>query len=300
MSARAFFIAALALLLAAQAVAAPPTPMLWKLEKGQSTVYLLGSMHALKASDYPLSPDVDEAYKAADKLVFEVAPDDLLSPGSQMSAFKHGTYSDPAHQLKDDLRPSTWVAFQAYGAKSGTPVAMLTRFKPWMVALSLVVLEMKKLGIETDAGLDMHFIKLAGADHKATAGLETSDQQLSIFYSMPMTEQDDLLKQSLDEMDDFQKDMTEEHDLWRSGDTAGLIAKTKKDFDKYPELYQKLIARRNRNWIPQIEKMLDGRKSTTLVIVGALHLPGRDGVVQLLRQDGYKVERVCTGCRNLR
>jgi uncharacterized protein YbaP (TraB family) len=78
-----------------------------------------------------------------------------------------------------------------------------------------------------------------------------------------------------------------------------MLAKTKKDFDKYPDLYRKLIVQRNRNWIPQIEKMLDGRKGDTLIVVGALHLPGKDGVVHLLQQDGYKVERICTGCRDV-
>ena len=291
--------AALALLIAGNAAAAPPTPMLWKLSKDQSTVYLLGSMHALKESDYPLSGDVDSAYKTADKLVFEVAPDDLTSPASQANALKHGMYQDPAHQLKDDLQKSTWDELQAYGMKSNVPVAALQRLEPWMVSLTLVVMEMQKLGINPDSGLDMHFIKMSGTDHKATGGLETTDQQLAIFYSLPMNEQDDLLRQTLDEMDDFPKEMTEEHDIWRHGDTAAMLAKTKKDFDKYPDLYQKLIAQRNRNWIPQIEKMLDGRKHDTLIIVGALHLPGKDGVVRLLQQDGYTVERVCTGCKNL-
>ncbi len=290
---------ALALLVAGSAAAAPPTPMLWKVSKGQSTVYLLGSMHALRESDYPLSDDVDSVYKSADKLVFEVAPEDLLSDESQANALKHGMYPDSAHQLKDDLQKATWDELQAYGMKSRVPIAALQRFEPWMVSLTLVVMETTKLGITPDAGLDMHFVKMSGTDHKATGGLETSDQQLAIMYTLPMQEQDEMLRQTLDEMDDFAKDMNEEHDEWRRGDVAALLTRTKKDFDKFPDLYQKLIAQRNRNWIPQIEKMLDGGKHNTLVIVGALHLAGNDGVVHLLQKDGYAVERVCTGCKNL-
>jgi uncharacterized protein YbaP (TraB family) len=298
MTKRSICAVALALLIAGTAAATPPTPMLWKVSKGQSTVYLLGSMHALRESDYPLSADVDSAYKSADKLVFEVAPEDLLSPESQANALKHGMYQDPAHQLKDDLQKATWDDLQAYGMKSKVPIAALQRFEPWMVSLTLVVMESSKLGINPDAGLDMHFIKMSGADHKAADGLETSDQQLAIMYTLPMHEQDDMLRQTLDEMDDFAKDMNEEHDIWRRGDVAGMLAETKKDFDKFPDLYQKLVAQRNRNWVPQIEKMLDGHKGNTLVIVGALHLAGNDGVVRLLQKDGYTVERVCTGCKN--
>ena len=281
------------------ASARPPTPMLWKVSKGQSTVYLLGSMHFLKDSDYPLSPDVDAAYKAAAKLVFEIAPDELNSPAAQVLALKRGMYQDPTHKLQDDLSPSTWSALEAYGTKNGLPAMALQRFEPWMAALTLVALETQKLGMDPNSGLDQHFMKMAATDHKPGAGLETVEQQLDIFADAPLKLQVDMLRQALDELPVFPKEMNNEHDLWRNGDITAMHAQMKKDFDKYPDLYQKLLAQRNRNWIPQIEKMLAESGKVTLVIVGAAHLPGPDGVVQLLRKDGYRVDRVCTGCGNI-
>jgi uncharacterized protein YbaP (TraB family) len=162
------------------------------------------------------------------------------------------------------------------------------------------VLESGKLGLDANAGLDQHFMKMATTDRKATQGLESVGFQLSLLDNPSMKTQEDMLKQGLDEMTEFAKDMTQEHDIWRRGDDDAMLAVTKKDFAKYPDLYKQIIVQRNRNWIPQIEKMLAGDKTDTLVIVGALHLLGPDGVVHLLQKDGYDVVRICTGCRNIR
>ena len=293
---RGVFGLGLGLLLAGAACAGPPTPMLWKVSKGESTVYLLGSMHFLKDGDYPLSPDVDAAYKDAEKLVFEISPAELSSPAAIAITLQHGMYQDPNHKLQDDLQPTTWQELVSYGAKNNLPVAALQKFEPWMASLTLIALESQKMGMKADMGLDMHFMNMATADHKPTAGFETVDQQLAIFYTSPLKTQEDMLRQSLDEIADFPKEMNKEHDTWRSGDSVAMLAEAKKEFAKYPELYQKILAQRNRNWIPQIEKMLDGGKDDTLVIVGALHLAGPDGVVHLLQQKGYAVEQICTGC----
>lgn len=289
----------LAAFFAGAACATPPQPMLWKVSKGESTVYLLGSMHFLKDNDYPLSADVNAAYKDAEKLVFEIAPDEMNSPAAMMLTLQHGMYHDPNRKLQDDLPASTWKELVAYGAQNKLPEAALQKFEPWMASLTMIAIETEKMGMKPDMGLDMHFMQMASADHKPTAGLETVDQQLAIFYNSPLKLQQDMLSQSLEEIADFSKEMNEEHDTWRRGDDRGMLADAKKEFAKYPDLYQKLLAQRNRNWIPQIEKMLNGGKDDTLMIVGALHLPGPDGVVHLLQQKGYTVERICTGCRNI-
>jgi len=290
---------ALGLVVAGTAWAAPPTPLLWKLAKGHSTVYLLGSMHMLKDTDYPLSADVENAYHDAQKLVFEIPPAEMDSPATLALAMKYGVYMDAGHKLQDDIKPKEWEDVRAYVAKGGLSEFALQRFRPWMAAITIVEMESMKMGLKPDSGLDKHFMELAKADHKQTGGFETVDQQLSIFYTMTPAEQEDMLRQTLEELPDFQKEMNEQHDTWRRGDAAAMMAQAMKEFAKHPALYQKLVAQRNRNWIPQIEKLLAEPGKDTLVIVGALHLGGNDGVVHLLQQKGYKVERVCTGCTNI-
>ncbi len=287
-------VALLAFLFAMPACANPPTPMLWRVSHGGSSVYLLGSMHFLKAGDDVLSADVVSAYKQAGQLVFEIAPEEMNSPATAVAMLQRGMFHD-GKTLQSVLSPQTWKELEAYGEKNGLPVSRLQMFEPWMVSMTLLALESRKLGLDPASGLDMHFMTEAKADHKPTQGLETVDQQLSIFDHAPLKSQEEMLKQSLDEMDDFPKEMGREYDAWRRGDVDSMLAQTKQDFAKYPGLYQQILVRRNRAWIPKIERLFDG-KHNTLVVVGALHLPGPDGVVKLLQARGYKVERICTGC----
>ena len=140
----------LAAFLAGAACATPPQLMLWTVSKGGSTVYLLGSMHFLKDDDYPLSPDVDAAYKDAEKLVFEIAPNEMNSPAAMMLTMQHGMYHDPNRKLQDDLPAATWRELVAYGAKNGLPEAALQKFEPWMASLTLVALETEKMGMKPE------------------------------------------------------------------------------------------------------------------------------------------------------
>ena len=284
----------LAFFIAMPACADAPTPILWKVSKGDSTVYLLGSMHFLKTGDYPLSADAESAYRNANELVFEVSPEEMKSPLTVATMLKRGMYQD-GKTLQTVLSPQTWKELAEYCEKNGLPVSSLQVFKPWMVSLTLVALESKKIGLDPESGLDMHFMTQAKTDHKTTQGLETVDQQLALFDNAPMKTQEEMLKQDLDEIADFPKEMGREYDAWRRGDTDAILAQSKKEFAKYPDLYGKLIVQRDSAWIPKIEQMLNG-KHVTLVVVGALHLPGPDGVVKLLQARGYKVERICTGC----
>ena len=288
------FVSLIAFVVAMPACADAPTPMLWKLSKGQSTVYLLGSMHFLKTGDYPLSADVESAYKDAEQLVFEISPENLNSPATAAAMLQRGMFHD-GKTLQSVLAPQTWKEVAAYGVQNGLPAAYLQTMEPWLVSTILVVLESKKLGLDPTSGLDMHFMTEAKTDHKPTQGLETADQQFAILAGGSLKMQEQMLKQSLDELGDFPKEMGKEYDAWRRGDVDSMLAQTRKEFAKYPDLYQQILVQRNRAWIPKIEHLLDGTNDT-LVVVGALHLPGPDGVVKLLQAKGYKVERVCTGC----
>jgi uncharacterized protein YbaP (TraB family) len=289
----------LELLLAGVACAAPPQPPLWKVTKGQSTVYLLGSMHFLRDSDYPMSAEVDTAYKEADRLIFELPPSDMASPAAAVTMMQFGTYHDSGHVLQNDVSPDLWNKIIAYGSKNGLPEVAVQKFEPWFMAMMMIGLEGEKIGLKPESGLDMHFASLAATDHKAVSGFETVEQQAVIFHNAPTKVQVEMLRQGFDELPDFGKDMEQEHDQWRSGDVDGMLAEAKKEFADYPDLYRTLLADRNRNWVPQIEKLLDGGKHGTLVIVGALHLAGTNGVANLLRKDGYEVERICTRCTDL-
>ncbi|MBS0463239.1 MAG: TraB/GumN family protein [Proteobacteria bacterium] len=290
----------LGLLLAAGALAKPPTPLLWKASKGDTTIYLLGSLHILLASDYPLSDDVQGAYRGAAQVVFEVPPAEmsplaLLGPTATL-----GMYQDPSESLESDLGPELWQRLSAYGQKNGLSAFMLKRMRPWLASMTILALETKKLSYDPNLGLDKHFMDRSAADRKATGGFETAQQQLRIIAGTPKAEQIRDLREMLDDLPKFSQKMAQMHGMWREGNAGALYAEELKEFKDQPDMQRRMLDDRNRDWVPKLDKIAASTKGPVLVIVGAMHLLGPDGLVQLLGKDGYRVERVCTGCVGVR
>jgi uncharacterized protein YbaP (TraB family) len=145
-------------------------------------------------------------------------------------------------------------------------------------------------GFNPLSGVDMQIALLAQGDGKPLQGLETAADQLRLFARLSMDEQREMLRSILDEKDPISQ-LREIVTAWRSGDTATLEKELRKGAEESPELFRKLTTERNLRWLPQIEKMLQDPKDDYLVVTGALHMVGRDGLVELLRRKGYRVEQ---------
>ena len=268
----------LLLLFAACAQAEPPRPLLWKISDGDNHLYLLGSFHALKPSDYPLAASVDAAFADAERVAFEVPPAELNSPelaGKMMSAAML-----PAGQsLQQKLPAPIWQELQTYCQVHGLGLAQFQTVEPWFVALVI--------------GLDHSLMDKAATAGKTTLGLESSDDQVRLFDSMSPQEQADTLAESLqDDADPKQLDRL--HGLWRAGDDKGMYGELALEFrQKYPALYRRMDTDRNDAWLPKLRAMLDNEhRRDTLVVVGSLHLLGAEGLVAKLGAAGYRVERI--------
>ena len=289
---------------AAAATKSPPVPLLWKVSDADNAIYLLGSFHLLKPNDYPLSKDVDAAFTDAESLVFEVSPDEMGSPEIGMIMAKSGVRTD-GKQLKDDLNPVTarkldaWLAAnQGELQKIGMVPQVMQRFEPWFAALTISVLEMTKQGLDPKLGLDAHFVAAGKISGKRGSGLETGAQQVALFDSMSLEEQRQFMDEAL-ASGEGPKEIEKLHAAWRAGDVdamwTGMAADMRKE---YPRLYKVINVERNDAWVPKLERRLkDPGSDETLVVVGALHLLGSDGVVEKLRAKGYKVQRICSACR---
>lgn len=288
------FLAALLLAVAAGGASAePPKPLLWKVSDADNAVYLLGSFHLLQASDYPLSPETYAALEDAERVVFELSPQEMNDPSLGQKMAVVARRSD-GQTLQASLPADTWAKLADYARLRGLPLENFQGFDAWFMGLLIGITEMQGLGLDPALGLDKHLAQRAVAAGKAVGALETAEQQFAMFDSLSPKEQLQSLQDSLDDIGVMEQEISTMHALWRAGDAAALYQATGAEMKRdYPALYERLNVARNRAWLPEIRAMLEtGGSDDTLVVVGAMHLLGEDGVVQMLRDAGYTVERL--------
>ena len=281
-------VAALALLAPLQAAG---HNFLWKATgRGGGVIYLAGSVHMLSQTYYPLDAAFDSSFKASDLLVEEVDLGEMLAPESQLQILTRGML--PGDQtLEKVLSPSTYALVSKTVSGLGAPMEALQRFKPWMLGIALEGLVLQQGGFDPNLGLDKHFYDLAQADGKSVQGLETVEYQLSRFDDMTMAQQDRFLADSLKELDTEKASVTKLADAWKVGNAAMVEQIVLKDLKSDPAMYQRLLVERNRNWLPKLEALFV-RPGHAFVVVGAAHLVGPDGLLEMLKAKGYTVEQM--------
>ncbi len=280
--------AALALVTTAQAVQA--RSFAWKATGKGGTIYLMGSIHVMSESFYPLNPALEAAFTDSDLLVEEVDLTQMLDPMAQMSILTKGML--PSSQSLDKvLSPATLALVQKATGDLGSAGGPLMRFKPWMLAITLQGMELMKAGFDPALGLDQHFYDQAKASGKAVQGLETVDYQISRFDTMTMEQQDRMLAETLKELATETATVGKLGDAWKAGDVPAIERIALADLKSDPAMYQRLLVERNNNWLPKIEALF-ARRGRSLVVVGAAHLVGPDGLLALLKAKGYTVEQL--------
>jgi uncharacterized protein YbaP (TraB family) len=279
-----------ALVLLSVAQAAQAKTFAWKATGKGGTIYLMGSIHVMSAGFYPLNPALEAAFKDSDLLVEEVDLAEMLDPTAQMSILTKGML--PSNQsLEKVISPATLALVQKALGDSGGAAAPLMRFKPWMLAITLQGMELMKAGFDPSLGLDQHFYAQAKEGGKTVQGLETVEFQISRFDGMTMEQQDRLLAETLKELATETATVGKLGDAWKSGDVATVEQLALADLKSDPLMYQRLLVERNRNWLPKIEALFS-RRGRALVVVGAAHMVGPDGLIAMLRAKGYTVEQL--------
>jgi uncharacterized protein YbaP (TraB family) len=281
-----------------------PVPLLWKASNGERSVYLLGSFHLLRPGDYPLSADVDAAFADAESLLFEMAPSEMASPTLPLRMGQAALRTDGT-LLDSELPPATAARLQAWYAANaarlqaaGMTEQGLQMFEPWFVGLTVGIVGMTDAGLEPALGIDRHFAEAAEAAAKPAAGFETGARQIELLDGMDAAEQVQFLDEALEQAQPGSGELETLHALWRAGDANALWERMAADMQReYPKLYRRMNVERNDAWLPVVEARLQGTDDAdTMVVVGALHLLGSDGLVQKLAAKGYAVERICSAC----
>ena len=267
--------------------------ILYKVSSKSNTVYILGSIHLAKPELYPLDEAIDKAYKKSDVLVVEL---DAESPESavkmQSAMLSLGIYPD-SKSLKTELNSKTYKQLQEYTTKAGVPLQILEQMRPWVVMLQLSVVEMLRLGYSPELGIDKHFIDRAKVDKKSILELESIDEQMALLSKDDKEYQDKLLRYTIESMHEIEPMLESMFKSWQNGDAKDIentfLLSMKNDTD-LDEIYDILITKRNKKMTKKIVDYLKEERDY-FVVVGAGHVIGKGGIVNLLQNRGYKVSQ---------
>ena len=256
--------------------------LIWQIDSPQGTVYLMGSIHWLKASDYPLSGAFTQVYLRADRLCFESDMREMVKPQAGQLILKKAL-APSGQSLKSLTSPATYQKTGQAARKLGLKPESIERYKPWFAGMILTQTQLARAGYAPEYGIDNHYNQLAVRDGKPIEGFESLEQQLGFLDGLP--DQEGLLKMTLSELSLADSQIKNMVGAFKRGDAAALDRIIRvQDLEGFEET---IIYRRNQAWLPKIEAQLK-RSGVTLVIVGAGHLVGDRGLVSLLIKDGYK------------
>src|SRR6201986_3787661 len=259
---------------------------LWELHGKHNTVYLLGSIHVLRPSDYPLAPAVLKAYGDVKALFMEVDLNEIDSIKMQTELMASARLPE-GKTLPAIMGDQRYKRAQALAQEVGIDLGIFDAFAPWFAAEAISQLQLQQLGFQPKAGVEMFFLDKARADGKPVAGLETIHDQIALFDGMSMDSQADYLISSLKEAHDLPKEVGAMVHAWAAGDTQWFADQLKSEIGRDPALYQSVPVARNRKWVPKIEALLNDDRNY-LVIVGTGHLVGQGSVIDLLKKDGIE------------
>lgn len=262
----------------------------WKISKGDSHLYLAGTLHLLTRQDYPLPSGFDRAYQEAGTLVFETDLRSFSEPSFQQQMMQRMQLPE-GKTLSDVLGSETLQSLQAHLDSRQLPYASVARFKISFLVLTLSMLEMRRLGFDQQ-GVDQFYLEQAHRENKNLGFLETPEQQLAYLLSLGEGQKEAWVKYTLEELQELPTILASLQEAWRQADLDALddqgLRPMKED---YPELYQTLMVDRNQLWLPRLRQMLD-TPQVELVLVGALHLVGEVGLLAELSDLGYQVEKI--------
>jgi uncharacterized protein YbaP (TraB family) len=257
---------------------------LWELETSANRVLVMGSVHFLRASDYPLPEGLDEAYEIADTLVMEIRLDELDPIATQAVLMRMGT-SQSGKTLADLIGGDAYREATNRANQVGIPLAMFGQFEPWFAALSISQMRMLQLGFDPSWGVEMQLGEKAAQDGKQIIGLETLEEQLGFMDRLDADTQRDFLLQSLEDAASIEDEVDLIVRSWRTGDTDTLEELLLEGFAENAPLYDSLLVQRNRNWVKQI-RAFSHEADNYLIVVGAMHLVGDKSVLSMLADAG--------------
>jgi len=264
--------------------------LLWKIERKDlpEPSYLFGTIHMIPQEDFFLPSGLEDAFDKTDKVVFEIDMDKMSDMGSMMGMMSSLMMKD-GMSLNKLLTPEEYKEVSAYFENMGLPMMLLNNVKPMFLSmLADMNMDPNAMGSGDIISYEMELYDMANEDGKKVGGLETMEYQMSLFDKIPYKDQADMLLDAVRGVS-VESDMFDETvELYKHQDIEAMVSMVgESDEGNYEDV---LLNDRNHNWIPlMIKKMQNG---SVFFAVGAGHLGGEQGVIRLLRKEGYELTPV--------
>lgn len=266
---------------------------LWKVTSKTNTVYLLGSIHVAKDDLYPLDKSIMDAYKASKVVAVEVDITKIDQGKVQQTVMSTCVYNDGT-KVGDHLSKEGLKTLKDFLKKKGIPYASLAPFKPGFISVNIAQMAIAASGYSADKGIDKYFLNMAHKEKKKVVSLEKIEDQLKLFNFGDASFQEHSLVQGIKDFDKSKDQFGKMFKAWKHGDAKFFEAFGTKDLDKHPKMkdwWKAMGPNRNKKMAEKIDKMLQGN-TPSLVIVGSLHMVGKEGLVQIMKDKKYTVVQV--------
>jgi hypothetical protein len=263
---------------------------LWELTNTSNRIRLLGSIHFLRAADYPLDPAITAAFDDADVVLMEIDMDDL-DPVASSQTISTLAVDSRGRKLPELLGPDVWRAASAEARELGLDLAPLAPFEPWYAAIVVTQQRLAQLGFDPSLGIEARMAADARKRGKEIRGLETLESQLGTLDTLSPQAQRLFLQSTLEEAGEAGEIADAMIAAWKTGDVKALDAELLGSVRDQPEVYRALILRRNENFASAIGDLVNDPEDY-LVVVGALHLVGPDSVLHMLARDGIPSRQI--------
>lgn len=259
----------------------------WKVTgPGGGLLYLGGSIHALRSTDYPLPGAYNRAFDASERLVFEDDPD--VSSGRLRRFGKSAEYPKN-DSLKNHLDPRTYDYLKRVLTRAGAKEEDFSRLRPW--ALIMALWSPGASGLSAELGIEGFMERRARANHKPVSGLESFKEHMEIISGLSDRQAEAVILMTFIPQADSAGSDQRGLEAWRRGDADAIERQMRAAYGDFPAFRERIIDARNRTWIPKIERYLKSGH-VYFVIAGAAHMGGSNGVVALLRARGWQVEQL--------
>jgi hypothetical protein len=266
------------------------TPAIWRIHNGASTIFLFGSLHILPPSFQWMTPEIDAAMRAADQFVFEV-PVDEEALKAEKDFIIHNGILPHRQTLRSMLSSNEFQIYAATLRRAGLKSEQFTRYRPWLASIMLGLAYLHSDDLAKLRGADDDIMSYAREHGKSLIYLESIREQMELLTSGNESMQLKAFKSLIISLYRSRPQEQELRDSWAAGDDQRLTALIEGYFRGRPEAKDWLVGRRNRIWLATFKNFM-GKGGTTMITVGAAHIGGNGGLIALLCNEGYEVERV--------